>query len=180
MAGLIWFHLIFLVAAPGSLWPGERSAWQVERAVQRQVNTQVRAYWPVAPIAFGKDGIPVYIVSPATVSQECGSDADGCHLVNSAGSPEIFVANRGSAESWSLVLSHEVIETLTDGQMDDRLDGFYEEICDPVEALSYTLDGETVADFVYPSWFAHGAAPYDEMRKVAEALHPYYFGTVPN
>lgn len=58
----------------------------------------------------------------------------------------------------SSVLSHEVCETYGDVHCNDWSDsgrGFLvaKELCDPVEADTYDIDGVTVSNFILPEWF---------------------------
>lgn len=44
---------------------------------------------------------------------------------------------------------------------------WFREVCDPVEAFSYRIDGVAISDFVKPNWAnAQGAGSYDEMGVV--------------
>lgn len=58
----------------------------------------------------------------------------------------------------STTLSHEVVETFCDPDVDRWIDtgrgySVAYEACDPVEGNSYEIDGVAVSDFVYPSWY---------------------------
>ncbi len=74
--------------------------------------------------------------------------------------------------SVSMVLSHELIETLIDPTCAQWVEGpgdpgktsmFAQEACDPVEANGYRLDNVLLSNFLLPAWFdadaTHG--PYD-------------------
>jgi hypothetical protein len=61
----------------------------------------------------------------------------------------------------STTLSHEVVETFCDPDVDQWRDtgqGFSVayEACDPVESWSYNVDGIEVSDFVTPGWYGVG------------------------
>jgi hypothetical protein len=66
---------------------------------------------------------------------------------------------------WSVTLSHETLELLVDpfgnrlypGVIAGARVQILEEICDPPENFSYTIDGVSVSDFVLPEYFS--AAP---------------------
>lgn len=78
---------------------------------------------------------------------------------------------------WTVTLSHEVLEMVVNprnnrlviGPPDEREVFFYaEEICDPVDADSYTINGVQVADFVLPSWFVPGSAESGHTWRASE------------
>jgi hypothetical protein len=62
--------------------------------------------------------------------------------------------------NWSIssVLSHEVLEVFIDPgcnlwSADENGSAYSFEVCDPVEAPSYEIDGVAVSNFVTPAWF---------------------------
>jgi hypothetical protein len=77
-------------------------------------------------------------------------------------------------------LSHEILEMLVDpacnlyahrpawGARPGR--GYFYEVCDPVQALKYEIDGILVTDFVYPEWYEciwkEGSRKFDYLGKV--------------
>jgi hypothetical protein len=88
-------------------------------------------------------------------------------------------------------LSHEILEMLVDpacnlyahrpaqGERPGR--GYFYEVCDPVQALKYEIDGILVADFVYPEWYEsiwkEGSRKFDHLGKVKrpfQVLHGGY------
>lgn len=79
---------------------------------------------------------------------------------------------------WSVasVLSHEVLELWADPSCAlwaDNLHGraYSYEVCDPVEAPTYAVDGVSVSNFVTPAWFdpqASGFAAFDHLRELHE------------
>ena len=76
--------------------------------------------------------------------------------------------------SVATVLSHEVIELFLDPECNrwaDGIDGnsYAFELCDPVEADSYVIDGVTVSNFVLPPWFDQNppkGSKYDFLGKL--------------
>ncbi|HXJ62766.1 MAG TPA: hypothetical protein VNN79_03340 [Actinomycetota bacterium] len=75
---------------------------------------------------------------------------------------------------WTEVFTHELAEMLVDANIalwsrHAKVDRFYAlEVCDPVQGRTYTIDGVTVADYVYRSWFTENASgPYDSMRSLS-------------
>ena len=73
--------------------------------------------------------------------------------------------------SVSTILSHEVLELYVDPGCnlwanDGKGTAFSFEVCDPVEAPSYTVSGVSVSNFVTPSWFdprAPATAQFDKL-----------------
>jgi hypothetical protein len=158
----IILHLI--VSAGVALQPGPPT---VERAITRQINTQVAQYWPTARIVWSASprAIPVHVMSMRTVAAKrwCGLGAGGCHWVGSDGQPIIAVG--AQPRGWSGYLSHEVIETVIDPSGWRNISGHLAEVCDPVSQNWYRLGGTWVADFVSPRWFiAHSAGPFDYLH----------------
>lgn len=54
------------------------------------------------------------------------------------------------------------------------LNGLYVEIADPVETLSYSLDGVSVSDFVWPAWYQFGQWPFDQIRRVRRPQSAFF------
>jgi hypothetical protein len=91
------------------------------------------------------------------------ADALGYHELSSIGSPlgKIFARlDQQVGSSWTVTLSHELLEMLGDPEIDtskQAADGkFYAlEVADAVEAdnLGYQMDNVLVSDFVTPRWF---------------------------
>jgi hypothetical protein len=92
----------------------------------------------------------------------------GYHDVNHAGVAYGFVfadVAAGMGEPWSTMLSHEVLELITDPAVNLLVVGPHPmnadevvlrkyEICDPVQADTYSIAGVTVSNFVTPLYFA--------------------------
>lgn len=87
--------------------------------------------------------------------------------------------------SWTVTLSHELLEMLADPDIDltafiqaDPTTGtlYAYEVADACEAdqFGYQIDGITVSDFVYPSWWETFRDPtttqFDHQKKVAKPL----------
>jgi len=72
-----------------------------------------------------------------------------------------------------VAISHELCETAGDAGCNLWADGsdgseYAHELCDAVEAQSYTLDDVALSNFVLPSFFVAGSAgPYDFMSAAA-------------
>ena len=75
----------------------------------------------------------------------------------------------GPGNSLSVAITHELAETAGDAGCNlwaDGADGseYAHELCDAVEAQTYSIDGVAVSNFVLPAFFTPGAAgPYDFM-----------------
>jgi hypothetical protein len=77
-----------------------------------------------------------------------------------AAKPEVDNGREIMTGNWSVstVLSHEVLEMFIDLNCnlwanDGNGKVYSLEVCDPVEAPSYTVRGVSVSNFVTPSWF---------------------------
>lgn len=150
----------------------------VAQALQKQVNQQ---FGLPAPAGWGCD----VIVRAAHAGNPLGADewwlglfdrpdqpgALGYHEHTPAGLPlmKVFPALcEQDGVPWSSCASHELLETLADPECSwasqDVLTGnFYAlEVCDPVEADTYDVDGVQVSNFVTPSYFGMGDR-YDYM-----------------
>ncbi len=78
-----------------------------------------------------------------------------------AAKPELDNGAEVTTGDWSVssVLSHEVLEMFVDPNCnlwanDGQGSAYSFEVCDPVEAPSYPVNGVSVSNFVTPSWFA--------------------------
>ncbi len=90
-----------------------------------------------------------------------------------AAHPELDNGGKVTTGDWSVasVLSHEVLEMFIDPNCnlwsnDDKASMYSFEVCDPVEAPTYPVDGVSVSNFVTPSWFdplAGKSAQFDKL-----------------
>lgn len=120
---------------------GDVSA-RTQAAMLHQLNDQVQPHWHTQRAVFGHTGIRVYIKPQRFVESYCEDDnAGGCHSLDDNGNPVIYVGHI----DFSIVLSHELIETL----VDPMLDGY--EPCDDVEDAYYKINGIDVANFAFPN-----------------------------
>jgi len=161
--------LRLIVSAGLTLHP---AAPVVQRAIARQVDSQVARHWAGAHIVWSNSpkAIPVHILSLRAVASTrwCGAAAGGCHWAGRGGRPVIAVG--AQPQNWSGYLSHEVIETVIDPSGARELFGKLAEACDPVAQSWYRLDGIWVSDFVYPRWFVAGSAgPFDYLHATRRA-----------
>ena len=93
-----------------------------------------------------------------------------------AAKPELDSGAQVTTGDWSVssVLSHEVLEMFVDPNCnlwasDSKGSAYSFEVCDPVEAPSYTVNGVSVSNFVTPSWFdplAPATAQFDKLGQL--------------
>jgi hypothetical protein len=108
------------------------------------------------------------------------ADALGYHDVSANGTPLGKVFAKSCLDdhvSWSVDLSHELLEMLADPDINlcaEGADGRIRalEVCDAVEddSLGYEINGVLVSDFVMPAWFstAQGPGPFDFGKKLQQ------------
>lgn len=110
----------------------------------------------------------------------------GYHEVTDAGLPlgKAFVADDiADGLSWSVTLSHELLEMLADPQADQTVPGpdgrlYAREVCDPCEddQFGYLIGGPDpgpgirVSDFVRPAYYTTGPGPFDHTDALKSAL----------
>ena len=97
-----------------------------------------------------------------------------------AAKPELDNGGKVTTGDWSVssVLSHEVLEMFVDPNCnlwanDGRGSAYSFEVCDPVEAPTYVVNGVSVANFVTPAWFdplAAATAQFDKLRQLNAAF----------
>ena len=110
-----------------------------------------------------------------------------------AAKPELDNGAQVTTGDWSVssVLSHEVLEMFVDPNCnlwanDGQGSAYSFEVCDPVEAPSYVVNGVSVSNFVTPSWFdplalagtqpaagAQPAAPSPQFDKLGHLTAPF-------
>jgi hypothetical protein len=135
-------------------------------ALQKQVHDDFRPYWDLdCTLTFLAKNEPLtrgwwQIVITDHPDQ---AGALGYHEMSSTGSPlgKVFAKlDLAKRASWSVTLSHELLEMLADPWINwcaTGADGrvYALEVCDAVEAdtLGYEIDGVLVSDFITPAWF---------------------------
>jgi len=97
-----------------------------------------------------------------------------------AAKPELDNGAQVITGDWSIssVLSHEVLEMFVDPNCnlwanDGRGSAYSFEVCDPVEAPTYTVSGVSVSNFVTPAWFdplAPASAQFDKLGRLTAAF----------
>jgi hypothetical protein len=109
------------------------------------------------------------------------ADALAYHDLNPDGLPlaKVFVETTlKNGDPVSVTASHELVEMLVDPAINlytsgpnDKLMYFYE-CADPVESLSFSVNGIPMCDFVYPAYFESfrkpGSVQFDQMKQVTK------------
>lgn len=157
------------------------------QAVASQIQLDVAPLWNRAPAAviFYTDpsaipsGAHVITLTDTIKDQPAGvlgyhTEEQGGKLLGIvAAEPELSNGGQVTTGDWSVssVLSHEVLEMFVDPNCNlwsnDGKGSIYTfEVCDPVEAPSYTVNGVSVSNFVTPAWFdplAGAGAQFDKL-----------------
>jgi hypothetical protein len=97
-----------------------------------------------------------------------------------AAKPELDIGAKPTSGDWSVssVLSHEVLEMFIDPNCnlwsnDDKGSAYSFEVCDPVEAPTYDVNGISVSNFVTPSWFDPLAGAHAQFDKLGHLTKPF-------
>lgn len=144
-------------------------------AVQRQVTHHFEPVWGIgARLVFARGRVPrdaYQIVVYEEATDAADKDFIGYHF-SPDGYPVAGIYARDDIKedgTISETLSHEVLEMLVDPACNlyahrsagvgrpERI--YFYEVCDPVQCVSYKVDGVKVCNFVYPSWFEDNWAP---------------------
>ena len=159
----------------------------MEAAITRQIQA-VASAWnrEAATVTFYSDAgaVPAGAYGVAIVPTIDGQPAGvvGYHAENwgvVAAQPILANAQTLTGD-WSVssTLSHEVLEMFIDPAcnllaVDGQGSAYSLEVCDPVEAPTYTVNNVSVSNFVTPSWFdpqAPAGARFDNQRQVTAAF----------
>jgi hypothetical protein len=159
-------------------------------AIASQVQFDAAPIWDRAPAAvvFYTDptAVPTAAHGIAIVDtiQDQPTGVLGLHSEDQAGQmwgvvaakPELDNGGQVLTGDWSVssTLSHEVLEMFVDPNCnlwanDGKGSVYSLEVCDPVEAPTYTVKGVSVSNFVTPSWFdplAPATAQFDKLGKL--------------
>lgn len=135
-------------------------------ALQKQVTDDFRTYWDVGcTLSFlsRELSLPRGWWQIALLDNPDQAGVLGYHELSGQGTPlgKVFAKlDISNGTSWTVTLSHELLEMLADpwtnwcaAGSDNKI--YALEVADPVEAddLGYEIDGILVSDFVTPSWF---------------------------
>ena len=162
----------------------DREVAAVIPALQRQVTVDFRAYWEAdCQLTFLPRGELLtegwWQISVTDNPDQAG--ALGYHELTSRGTPlgKVFAGlDLQSGGSWTVTLSHELLEMLADPWINWCAQGsdgeiYALEVCDAVESdrLGYEIDGVLVSDFITPSWFEPTHADrVDFKRRILQPL----------
>jgi hypothetical protein len=157
------------------------------QAIASQIQLDVAPLWDRAPAAvvFYTDasGIPpaAHVITLTDTIQDQPTGVLGYHTEDQGGKlwgivaaqPELSNGGKVTTGDWSVsgVLSHEVLEMFIDPNCNlwsnDGKGSIYTfEVCDPVEAPAYAVNGVSVSNFVTPAWFdplAGSGAQFDKL-----------------
>jgi hypothetical protein len=152
----------------------DTQARKMTQAIASQVKLDVAPLWdrsPAAVIFYGDASeVPVNAHSITLVDtvKDVPKGVLGFHTEDKGGRLWGVVAAKPELDShaevitgdWSVssVLSHEVLELFIDPNCNLWANGgegkaYSFEVCDPVEAPTYVVDGVSVSNFVTPAWF---------------------------
>jgi len=153
-------------------------------ALQQQVSLDFRGYWDLdCALTFHdeENKLPAGWWQIVVTDDPDQAGALGYHEMTSAGAPlgKVFAGlDLESGASWTVTLSHELLEMLADPWINWCAQGsdgrvYALEVCDAVEAdeLGYEIEGVLVSDFVTPKWFETTEADRVDFKEhVAKAL----------
>ncbi len=135
-------------------------------ALQKQVSNDFKAYWDLdCTLTFLSKDKPLTAGWWQIVVSDRPTQAGalGYHEMSALGTPlgKVFAGlDIETGSSWSVTLSHELLEMLADPWInwcamgsDSRI--YALEVCDAVESdrLGYKIDDVLVSDFITPAWF---------------------------
>ena len=168
----------------------DTDAVTMTEAIATQVRMDAAPLWDRAPAAV------VFYTDPAAVPaaahgiaivdtiQDQPKGVLGFHTEDRGGKlwgvvaaqPELDNGGKVTTGDWSVssVLSHEVLEMYVDPNCnlwanDGKGSAYSFEVCDPVEAPTYTVSGVSVSNFVTPAWFdplAPATAQFDKLGQL--------------
>lgn len=158
-------------------------AAKMAAAIEHQVRADFAPAWGRVPVPVGfytsphaapADGHGIALVdtiadAPAGVLGYHTEDARGQWGIVAC-KPELDAGAQVLTGDWAVssVLSHEVLELLADPSCSFWASAgrraYCLEVCDPVEAPTYEVDGVAVSNFVLPAWFdPQGTGPFDHL-----------------
>jgi hypothetical protein len=159
-------------------------------AMQKYVDDYVAPVWGTPANLVKSTGFIPGAWAMIFVDDADTADALAYHDLTPDGLPQSKVFVRtilDDQQSVSVAATHELVEMLVDPAINLLSTGpedgviYAYESADPVEALSFDIDGIAVSDFVYPSYFEAFRAPksarFDQMEQVErpfQILHGGY------
>jgi hypothetical protein len=169
-------------------------AAEMTQAIATQVRMDAAPLWDRSPAAviFYTDpkAIPATAHGIAIVDtiQDQPQGVLGFHTEDKGGKlwgvvaakPELDNGGQPTTGDWSVssVLSHEVLEMYIDPNInlwanDHQGKAYAFEVCDPVEAPTYDIDGVSVSNFVIPAWFDWQAGPTAQFDQLGLLHAPF-------
>ncbi len=158
---------ISIVEARTDVIPPSVSA--VTAAVQLQINRDFAPTWGVsATVRATQQPDPTDWVLSLVDQSDVGL---GYHSIYYDDQGNLHIYGQVTASSrnpaWTITTSHEALEMLGDPYTNPpecvpvpgTNYGVWREVCDPVEDCAYDIDGISVSDFVFPSWFGLPSGP---------------------
>jgi len=164
------------------------------QAIATQIQLDAAPLWDRAPAAvvFYPDAsaIPVnaHVITITDTITDQPAGVLGYHTEDQGGKlwgivaaqPELSNGGNVTSGDWSVssVLSHEALEMFVDPNCNlwsnDGKGSIYTfEVCDPVEAPSYPVNGVSVSNFVTPAWFDPLAGPTAQFDKLGLITAPF-------
>jgi hypothetical protein len=178
---------MFIAIVNQSTLVSDTDAQKMTQAIVKQVRLDAAPLWDrtPAPVVFYTDAKHVPprahgIALVDTIENE-PQGVLGFHTEDQGGKlwgvvaakPELDNGGKATTGDWSVssVLSHEVLEMFIDPNCnlwssDNKKSMYSLEVCDPVEAPTYVVDGVSVSNFVTPAWFdplAGKSAQFDKL-----------------
>jgi hypothetical protein len=164
------------------------------QAIASQIQLDAAPLWDRAPAAviFYSDpaSIPphAHVITLTDAIEDQPAGVLGYHTEDQGGKlwgiiaaqPELSNGGKVTTGDWSVssVLSHEVLEMYIDPNCNlwsnDGAGSIYTfEVCDPVEAPAYSVNGVAVSNFVTPAWFDPQAAATAQFDKLGLLKAPF-------
>ena len=171
-----------------------KDAATMTQAIAAQVRLDVAPLWDRAPAAVifytRSQDVPATAHGIALVDtiKDQPTGVLGYHTEDQGGNlwgvvaakPELDNGGKATIGDWSVssVLSHEVLEMFIDPNCnlwanDGKGSAYSLEVCDPVEAPTYIVNGVSVANFVTSAWFdplAPATAQFDKLGQLTAAF----------
>jgi hypothetical protein len=167
--------VLLLEATANTLGVTPANLLQIASAITVQLNRDVAPAWGGTHLVRVSDPGAILPGEIAFAILDNLPDAPGAvayHDVEGNGVPVAFAALAmcnailTGSDSLSVAISHECCEAVGNPAVNEWVDDGFgnewcHELCDAVEAVTYSVDGVDVSDFVLPSFFDHGATgPY--------------------
>lgn len=145
----------------------DRELRKVVAAVQKQVDRDFFPLWGWrANLRYEPRRIPSDAMR-IEIGNRDRDDLEGYHIIDGVPRTVVYTCTEHGKlmDDYPATLSHEVLEMIVDPGVNLFADGFIRdrgrrrrafipyEVCDPVQAVAYEIDGIRVSDFVVPEWF---------------------------